>query len=314
LKKNILYVIFFIFLFFEGCSIKKVDRSEILESEKIEKSLFSPSLNDLEKVKYIVEIEKTDIQSIKNINLFDSNQTHKIDENLSFKLQSIFENRLKNYLSKLNNLTLLSDFDENKHQSLDFKIQSKINNFFVLEDKIIFSANIKLYNSKFNFLEQSYILNFSIFEHENINLKKIELALEEELLKTTFFDDFQYKRGFISEKKRNKEGFVYFKVNLGKRNQVAKGDRVSIFAIEERTSFLTQQKTRVKVKIATATITNKIEQKHSWIKLIDMKKQDKIKSGHMVILESDNFKDMLDDGKNFIKNHPEMLENNIRLK
>ena len=302
-----------------GCSVVKIDQLELFKKVEIDKGDYLPSSRELDQKKYFVKIDEVNVSNIRNINYsekFDNNASNDfILKKISEKLQTnIYE-----YLQKQQNLKLfVKNRNKCTEKEFDFEIRTKVNHFLILKSRIIFSGMIELYNSKFDILEQSYPINFSIFRFRNESLIESLTSFSDQLnlqlYKTSIILELSYKRGFIIAKREDDDNNVIFQINLGNEDAISQGSKLSIYSIEKRKNILSQKEKLAKIKVATAFITKQLDKKTAWIQLFNSQLEDKIKLGYMVIMSSNRFRDLLEDGKYFIKNNSEMLDNKIRFK
>ena len=97
------------------------------------------------------------------------------------------------------------------------------------------------------------------------------------------------RKGYILEK-RIKDKKTIFKVNLGKKNGIAKGDKVKIYAKFKSENPLTEEEEIETIKIADGVISDQITSHNSWIIVKDAKNSEKIKIGNEVnIVYKDSF-------------------------
>jgi hypothetical protein len=148
------------------------------------------------------------------------------------------------------------------------------------------------------------------FREKRISFSGKKSELEKSYQKVLQF--FSKKRGFILEKREDIDGETIFKINLGNRDGVSENMRVDIFSYRENTSFLRGETKNKKEKIATAVISNIIEDEFSWIVLENKKLAKRVFDGDEVYLKKGDFSKYLLDGKLFIKTNSDLIENRLR--
>ncbi len=148
--------------------------------------------------------------------------------------------------------------------------------------------------------------------HEDIiPLMDMNLSSHSTLQKVKNF--FSIERGYVVEKRQNRDDNLIFKINIGKTSGLKKGTLLNIYGYQEKLGFLSGEKRRATYKIGIAVVSEHITESSAWIYLQNSKLNDRVVKGSMVTIKQRNFDTYLEDGKLFMKSNEEILENNIRL-
>jgi len=123
---------------------------------------------------------------------------------------------------------------------------------------------------------------------------------------------FSQIRGYILEKRENRDGEIIFKINLGKRSGLKTGSTLNIYGYRNRVSHLSENKRLSSYKIGVATVSDIVETDWSWIYLKNSEIAENISKGDRVTIQIKNFGEYLEDGTSLMKNNVDILENSIR--
>jgi len=177
-----------------------------------------------------------------------------------------------------------------ENSSTDYVIKADIQIKSFGNTKIRF-GKVVIFNEKLNIMEETFPISD---------------------LKTELNKFFTQTRGYIIEKRINRDDEIIFKINIGKNMGVKKGDILNIYSFKDDIKFLSQQNSLVKYKIGTALISDMIEDNFCWIYFADSKTANKVSKNDIVILNKNNFGDYLEDGSHFMENDKKLLRNKIR--
>jgi len=173
---------------------------------------------------------------------------------------------------------------------IDYHIEIQINRKSFKNRDVVFGKFI-IWNSQQNFIEE--IIPISDISSLNIFFSKA--------------------RGYILEKRVDRDDEVIFKINIGKNRGLKKGSILNIYGFKKRDGYLSQKQRVVSYKIGLVVVSEIIGKDWSWVSLKNKNLADKIFKGYKVVIRKTDFKEYLDDGTFFIKNNKEILENSIRL-
>ncbi|EJF07847.1 hypothetical protein ThvES_00000340 [Thiovulum sp. ES] len=231
--------------------------------------------------------------SEKNINSIDS---YKV---LNQKEEKIFPTK---YLVSVNgdenlenSLQSLSTVEISENSEFLVSVSKKVEN---LGKKKLYFGVIRIENSKHNFEEKSFPFSGEKSEFEKI-FKKVA-------------DFFSRKRAFISEKREDSYGETIFKINIGKRSGISENMRADIFTYKIDDSFFNKERETKRTKVATATVSNIIEEDSSWVILENNKFSNRVSEGDEVFFGKGKFSEYLLDGKLFIKTNSNLIENKLK--
>jgi hypothetical protein len=235
------------------------------------------------------------IEDFDQVELEISKFTPRTEKVLQNKIYKIFIEKEKEFIQEI-----LKDFKnieivENKNLSTDFNIRADFEKLY-FDNKEIVLGNLTISNNYLGIIEDI----FPIVKDYNIS-QELQIF-------------FSLKRGYILEKRINRDDEPIFKINLGKSSKLKTGDEINIYGVIETESFLSGEKISIFQKIDIGTISEILEDEYSWIYLQNPKMEKKITLGTLVILKNrDDFGSLLEDGKNFTNRNSEILENNIKV-
>jgi hypothetical protein len=231
--------------------------------------------------------------SEKNINSIDSYKVLNKKEGKNFPTKYLVsvngDENLENSLQSLSTIEISENYD------FLVSISKKVE---ILGKQKLYFGVIKIENSKYNFEEKSFP-----FSGEKSELEKTFQKVA---------DFFSRKRAFISEKREDSYGETIFKINIGKRSGISENMRVDIFTYKIDESFFNEEKETKRVKVATATVSNIIEEDSSWVILENNKFANRVSEGDEVFFRNGNFGEYLLDGKLFIKTNGNLIENKLK--
>jgi len=186
----------------------------------------------------------------------------------------------------IKNLEIFEKDDKN----IDFHIEIKAENRSFKNRNILFGKFI-IWNGKHNFIEE--IIPISDFD----SLERF----------------FSTVRGYIIEKRVDRDDEVIFKINIGKNRGLEFGSILNIYGLKKRNGYLSKIEKITSYKIGTAVVSKVFSENWSWIYLQNKKVADKIFKGDKVILKKGDFGEFLEDGTLLIKNNQDILDNSLRL-
>lgn len=206
------------------------------------------------------------------------------------KYQIFIENEVKIIEKVLQNIKSVK-IVEKIDNSTDYIIKTKMQIKKFGNMKINF-GKVEIWNSKLNIMEEIFPISD---------------------LKTELNIYFAKNRGYILEKRVNRDDEVIFKISIGKNRNLKQGDILNIYSFKKDIKFLSQKNSLVKYKIGSAVVSDMIEHQFCWIYFTDAKISSKVSKGDIAISNQNNFSEYLEDGTMFMKNHTDVLQNNLRL-
>ncbi len=219
----------------------------------------------------------------KNIIKSDKWQIYLISQNKHDK------NHLINILKNINQIEIVSDIN---NSNTDFILESFVEqeNF---DGQILLNGIIKIKYSNYEQIEEQ--IPFSQWDELENEFKKL----------------FSSQKGYILEKRINRDGDSIFKISLGKKHNIKVGDSVGIYNIKNRVSFLQNKSQNQLSKIGVGKVAY-LTNNYSWI--VAFKNiTNQISLGSIVKLNRErDFGNYLEDGTDFFKINDEVLDRKIK--
>jgi len=200
---------------------------------------------------------------------------------------------LSKILSKFENVSLVDDIDLSEY-IISLNIEKK-----VFSNRTLSIGNIDIRKNENNITVEK----IPIFD-ANLNSPKVVNELK---------SLFAIKRGFIIEKMVNRDDEPIFKINIGKKSGLKEGVKLNIYNYKKIKSYLYGDDRVVLYKVGIGVVSRFIGDNYSWIYLQDNRFAHKISFGSLVTVKRGGFDTYLKDGKLFMKNNDEILNNKIRI-
>lgn len=226
------------------------------------------------------------LDDYKKVEFVKVSNIEKSTEKYQIFIENSFEDIYK-VLKTLKNVEII----QKKDNSTDYTIRTKVEIKKFGQTEIQF-GKVWIWNNQVNIMEE--IFSISDLESELKNF-------------------FSKTRGYILEKRINRDDEVIFKISIGKNMNLKKGDTLNIYSFKKGIKFLSQKNSLVKYKIGTAIISDMIENQFCWIYFNNPKTAKLVSKGDLVISNQNTFGDYLEDGTLFMKNNDKILQNNLRL-
>ena len=195
---------------------------------------------------------------------------------------------VKQFLKNIQNIEIV---DKNSLY-IDYKISTKIEKK-VFKNRTIIFGKLLIWNSKLNLLEEVIPISNNQIPPNSLH---------------SFFSPV---RGYILEKRVNRDDEVIFRINIGKNRGLKKGSLLNIYGLKKNIGHLSKKTRSVSYKIGVATVSE-VEDNWAWIYLNNTKYVDKVFKGDRVTIKNSEFSEYLEDGTLFMKTNKKILENNLR--
>lgn len=232
------------------------------------------------------------IEDFESIKLDETNKSHIINGDRNFLKYQIFaENdveKIRYFLNGIENISIVEELNNN----IDFKISIEMEEK-KFGNRIITFGKMYIFNQKLGFMEDIIpIVNDNIEKH---NLHKL----------------FSPIRGYILEKRVNRDDEVIFKIDIGKNKGVKSGASLNIYKVQDNISHFSGLNKISFQRIGVGIVSKILDNNSAWFYIEDSHIAKKISKGDFVLFDKSDFGSYIEDGKKFIQNK-NIINNNLR--